>query len=239
MSLLKIPLLFIALWGMHVSATPPVKAEQHDIRNDVPTTERVFRIALGYCRTMTKLFTYIMCGCEAAMILAHAYPASPIAALASGYMIWGPTALAGKISLSPTFLISWSVLMLGSLLRLSCYRELGRFFTFEVTLCKDHQLVTSGPYAVVRHPSYVGSIIVLGSTSPCFAGPGSWMKECGVSGTAGGKIFTAAWVVSTMYTVVHLLRRPPLEDRILEKEFGDAWREWARRVPWRLIPGIY
>jgi len=33
-------------------------------------------------------------------------------------------------------------------------------FTFEMSIRKNHKLITSGPYAIVRHPSYVGVILV-------------------------------------------------------------------------------
>ena len=48
----------------------------------------------------------------------------------------------------------------GGLIRYKCYRTLGSMFTFEMSIRKDHILVTSGPYAIVRHPSYTGIILV-------------------------------------------------------------------------------
>ena len=36
---------------------------------------------------------------------------------------------------------------------------LGRFFTVDVTIEKDHELVEAGPYRLVRHPSYTGVLL--------------------------------------------------------------------------------
>ena len=51
--------------------------------------------------------------------------------------------------------------ILGGLIRYTCYRALGRMFTFEMSIRRNHKLIMSGPYAIVRHPSYVGSILVV------------------------------------------------------------------------------
>ena len=37
--------------------------------------------------------------------------------------------------------------------------ELGHMFTFEVGIRKDHRLVQTGPYAILRHPSYTGLLV--------------------------------------------------------------------------------
>ena len=50
--------------------------------------------------------------------------------------------------------------ILGGLIRYTCYKALGCMFTFEMSICRNHKLITSGPYAVVQHPSYVGAILV-------------------------------------------------------------------------------
>ena len=48
----------------------------------------------------------------------------------------------------------------GGIIRHQCYESMGRLFTVERSIRTDHVLVTSGPYAVVRHPSYTGLLIV-------------------------------------------------------------------------------
>ena len=50
---------------------------------------------------------------------------------------------------------------LGGLIRYKCYRALGSMFTFEMSIREGHVLVTSGPYAIVRHPAYTGAILVV------------------------------------------------------------------------------
>lgn len=61
---------------------------------------------------------------------------------------------ATKMAGSPAFLIGTLLVISRGLLRWSCYRYLGKMFTYEVPVQEKHYLVTSGPYSVVRHPSY-------------------------------------------------------------------------------------
>src|SRR5205809_5988841 len=47
----------------------------------------------------------------------------------------------------------------GLLLRWWAIVTLGRFFTVDVTIEKDHELVERGPFRMVRHPSYTGLLL--------------------------------------------------------------------------------
>ncbi len=59
----------------------------------------------------------------------------------------------------------------GSSLRLWAMHTLGRFFTFEVTIRKKHELVTTGPYRWLIHPSYTGLILSIPGLLFLFGGP--------------------------------------------------------------------
>jgi len=48
----------------------------------------------------------------------------------------------------------------GGIIRHMCYQAMGRMFTVKRIMLKDHILIKSGPYAIVRHPSYTGLLIV-------------------------------------------------------------------------------
>ena len=47
----------------------------------------------------------------------------------------------------------------GLILRWWAIITLGRFFTVDVTIEKDHELVERGPFRIVRHPSYTGVLL--------------------------------------------------------------------------------
>ena len=127
----------------------------------------------------------------------------------------------------------------GGLLRLHCYRILGRFFTVEVSLRKGHQLVTTGPYSIVRHPSYTGALLVTIGMPLWFMSGGAWLRESGVLGTIPGSVI-AFWIMAVVSgAVASVCRRAPLEDQMLRDEFKREWEDWAQRVPYALIPWVY
>ena len=79
-------------------------------------------------------------------------------------------------------------------------------------------MVTDGPYRFVRHPSYIGSIL-------------SWI----CAALALGSWFALVPVVLIAATVVV---RTALEDRALQAEL-EGYREYAQRVRYRLVPGVW
>ncbi|RLA69484.1 MAG: isoprenylcysteine carboxylmethyltransferase family protein [Epsilonproteobacteria bacterium] len=83
---------------------------------------------------------------------------------------------------------------------------------------RGHKVITTGPYALVRHPMYTVAIILL------FAVP-----------LALGSRF--ALIISLFLTVL-LIIRTYLEDRTLHAEL-DGYPEYAKQTTYRLIPGIW
>lgn len=70
-------------------------------------------------------------------------------------------------------------------------------------------------------------------------GEGSWWQESGISSTALGKVLAFFRIVFPNGLVLLLLNRIPKEDLVLKNEFGKEWEEWAKKTPYRVIPGIY
>ncbi|CAA7269166.1 unnamed protein product [Cyclocybe aegerita] len=62
---------------------------------------------------------------------------------------------------SGPFLAAWITSLSTTLIRRRCYHVLGRMFTFELTIRKNHWLITSGLYAYVRHSSYSSGALAL------------------------------------------------------------------------------
>lgn len=128
---------------------------------------------------------------------------------------------------------------IGSFIRLACYRALGKNFTWELSVKKDQPLVTSGPYAIVRHPSYVGALTIYLGVILTMFGPGSWFSECIGWDTWVSKLFTGACTSWALIVPALLMGRVKKEDEVLRKEFGAQWQAYAQRVPYKLFPFIY
>jgi protein-S-isoprenylcysteine O-methyltransferase Ste14 len=99
--------------------------------------------------------------------------------------------------------------------------RVNRFFSSVVRIQTDRgqYVVTTGPYAVIRHPGYLAGLIVVLA-----------------SGVALGSWISAAFLAIT--TLPFLLYRAITEDRILQAEL-PGYQDYAERVRWRLIPGIW
>ena len=94
------------------------------------------------------------------------------------------------------------------------FRTLGEMFGaasgFGVRLYATHRLVTNGPYAVIRHPMYLGVIMAF----------------------AGSILVYRTWAcVLYALMVVGLPVRARAEDRALAGAFGEEWERYRRRVP--------
>lgn len=137
------------------------------------------------------------------------------------------------------FITGSFLVYVGTFIRSKCYEYLGRHFTFELSLRKEHKLITSGPYSIVRHPGYTGSLSVYTGILITQLGSGSWWAECGLWSMVSFRVFGVLWVSWCVVSMVALLGRIPKEDYVLRGEFSDQWDAWARKTPYRLIPFVY
>jgi len=95
-----------------------------------------------------------------------------------------------------------------------------RFFSSVVRIQRDrgHQLVDTGPYAYIRHPGYAAAI--------------TWFLMSGVA--------LGSWASAgvALLGIPLFFRRLFMEERLLFAEL-EGYREYAERVPWRLLPGVW
>ncbi|KAI0794793.1 hypothetical protein C8Q74DRAFT_1194446, partial [Fomes fomentarius] len=110
------------------------------------------------------------------------------------------------------------------------YHTLGDFFTYEVHIRPDHCLITSGPYAFVRHPSYTGIARLLLGIQLVQFGDGGYISTCHVGAGDPWMLVACSWQAMSIFTVISLFRRYAVEDGRLWKRFGDAWTAYLRTV---------
>lgn len=138
------------------------------------------------------------------------------------------------------FLAGTVLVAIGGLGRLWCFRALGRHFTYTLAVRKDHALVTTGPYAIVRHPSYLSATLGMLGMILVVASPGSFVQRCGwLNGQTFGTVVAGAWAVQNVLVWVFFGARCRREDAFLRECFREEWDKYSRRVRHRMIPGVY
>jgi protein-S-isoprenylcysteine O-methyltransferase len=116
-------------------------------------------------------------------------------------------------------LIGIVLFVAGLVLRWWSIIKLGRFFTVDVTIAKDHQLIDSGPYRLLRHPSYTGLLMAfLGFALRL----GNW----------------AAALVLLIPIFAAFLYRIKVEEEALRAALADGYAAYSRRSK-RLVPFVY
>ena len=95
-----------------------------------------------------------------------------------------------------------------------------RYFARVVRIQDDRgqQVCSTGPYRYVRHPGYVGMIVY---TIAMAIGLGSWWA-----------------VIPALLVAAAFVVRTAMEDRTLQTEL-PGYSEYASRVPYRLVPGVW
>lgn len=131
------------------------------------------------------------------------------------YLCWTPLPLMVSPHFRPWMLAFGSLLYFPGML-LALWGRLalgGEYFVstgFGAQLFSGHKLVTTGPYAAIRHPMYSGLILsALGSLLIYFTGT------------------TLLFVIFSPLLTVRARR----EEAALAAEFGEQWQDYCRRVP--------
>jgi protein-S-isoprenylcysteine O-methyltransferase Ste14 len=103
-------------------------------------------------------------------------------------------------------------------LTMAAIKELGKQWSLEARLVEGHDLVTTGPYDLVRHPIYTAMLGMLIATGTVIS---HWL------------VLIAAVAVFLIGTLI----RTRFEERLLSDAFGEKFAEWRARVP-GLIPFV-
>jgi protein-S-isoprenylcysteine O-methyltransferase len=111
------------------------------------------------------------------------------------------------------------VMVFGLGLRVWSNRVLGQFYTRTLRTIEQQQIVQTGPYRYLRHPGYLGCLMM-------------W---------TGAGLATFNWLVMALVLAVMLAAycfRIAVEERMLLGTFGAKYEEYQRRT-WRLVPLLF
>ncbi|KIK56336.1 hypothetical protein GYMLUDRAFT_174366 [Collybiopsis luxurians FD-317 M1] len=231
MSALRVSLVVIQALANHWACTPPnptsEKSRYHKeelyILQIAPLIFKIHMTILWICALFEILF-----------YSSTLVPSTSLSPIASAVIC--PQTSDPRIRVTPMFMIGIVAVVLGSYIRLDCFRTLGQLFTFDLTIHPEHKLVTSRFYSYVRHPAYTGSMLLIAGLSFSHLMEGSWLTECGpLRPSSSAVIVCALW---WLWTLAVGVSRAEAEDRQMQKLFADEWDKYASNVPWWFFPGL-
>lgn len=106
----------------------------------------------------------------------------------------------------------------GYAIRLISIRALKRQFSYFVAIQQHHQLITNGIYSLIRHPIYLGAIVLVAGMVLIFP-----------------SLYGFLFVLIYFMLLAHRMNQ---EEKLLLKHFGTVYQEY-RSKSYRLIPHIY
>ena len=116
-------------------------------------------------------------------------------------------------------IVALLIMLLGLGLRLWAAATLGRYYSRTLLVANDQKLVTWGPYAKIRHPGYLGSMLL-------WSGFGILSSNLAV-----------ALLLPVMFVAIYLYRIS-VEERMLGQQLGDDYAEYRERTR-RVLPFLY
>jgi protein-S-isoprenylcysteine O-methyltransferase Ste14 len=126
----------------------------------------------------------------------------------------------GRIYHWNTFFVIGSILALtGFLIRVTSILQLKQQFTYTVTKIENHELIETGLYKIIRHPGYLGQLIIFLGISTCLS---NWLS-----------ILLMIIPVLSGY-----LNRIYIEEKFMVEQMGQKYLDYQKRTK-RLIPKIY
>ncbi|KAF8515284.1 hypothetical protein JB92DRAFT_2810911 [Gautieria morchelliformis] len=230
---LKIILLLLGAICYFVGLAPPNSPPPKEGVYKGQPFERAVRLLALMAQT-----TVISCFLSECAVLLSLYSQSPYSEYVLTTICPGSRPTLSTFALTPSFLFGISTLLIASALRLWCYVTLGSLFTFEVTFKEITNLVTSGPYAYARHPSYTAVLFMLVGAIATILSSGGYVDECHIMPTFAGKCLYLFFTLST-FSTISLWRRGRVEDEGLRKAFGAKWERYRQDVPWMFLPGLF
>ncbi|MCB5130650.1 isoprenylcysteine carboxylmethyltransferase family protein [Streptococcus mutans] len=112
------------------------------------------------------------------------------------------------------------LVLLGIIFRLYAINYLGKAFTLNVQATDSQELISSGPYRLVRNPAYTGTVI-------------------SILGLSFVTLNTLSILVILLILSIAYAIRIRTEEKVLNQHFGKAYQDYCQKVKYRLVPFIW
>jgi protein-S-isoprenylcysteine O-methyltransferase Ste14 len=126
----------------------------------------------------------------------------------------------GRLNHWDTFFVTGTILVLmGLIIRIRSILALKQHFTYTVTKIENHELIKTGLYKSVRHPGYLGQLIIF----------------AGIATSLSNWLSILLMLIPVLLGYIYRIR---VEERFMVNQFGQKYIEYQGSTK-RLIPMIY
>ncbi len=119
----------------------------------------------------------------------------------------------------PFIIFGVLLVLIGIVVRINSIMTLKQHYTYTVTKTVNHELIETGLYKYIRHPGYLGFLIVFFGISTALA---NWLSI----------------ILMMVPVMVGIMNRIRIEEKFLIEQMGDKYLTYQKRTK-RLIPNIY
>ena len=117
------------------------------------------------------------------------------------------------------FTIGAILTIVGLIIRITSILTLKQHFTYTVTKIENHELIETGIYKSIRHPGYLGQIIIF----------------IGIATAISNWLSILLMMIPVLYGYINRIR---VEERFMTENMGTKYIDYQKKTK-RLIPGIY
>lgn len=111
------------------------------------------------------------------------------------------------------------LILIGLIIRITSILTLKRQFTYTVTKIENHELIEKGLYKSIRHPGYLGQLIIFVGTAVALS---NWLSV----------------VLMTISIMIGYIYRINVEEKFMVEQMGEKYMDYQKRTK-KLIPNIY
>jgi len=117
------------------------------------------------------------------------------------------------------FVVGMTLFVVGFIIRIHSLLTLKQYFTYSVAKVEDHKLIETGLYKLIRHPGYLGQLIIF----------------IGISTSISNWLSIAVMMISV---TLGYLYRIKVEEGFMLEQLGKEYLDYQKRTK-RIIPKIY
>jgi len=117
------------------------------------------------------------------------------------------------------FAIGSFIVFIGLIIRVTSILTLNKQFTYTVTIIDNHELIERGIYKKIRHPGYLGQLIIFFGISACLS---NWLSI----------------LLMIIPVLLGYLNRINVEEKFMVRHMGQKYLDYQSRTR-RLIPAVY